>query len=303
MLFLGPRAALLAGGLLLATAASAQVISPDAGGESCKVTPQCEEHRYEFGPGPGQQFGYWTVAGDEKLLTPADQNPAVACSEGYGKGRLTAHYYELRKDERCGKQCPDTVWRALAYDLFKSFKAPAPVRGPVCVQAGQAVTWSVPPLLTDWPHRGALIGTDSYFWSGFPAGSVLHFSGDSASVTAELPAGLPAGFTVRVQVGRCNDWAAEALNVRVGQALAAAVAPICGGSSAGLTIATLPGVNYAVSLPVGWSFAGGSTGTVSGNGQPQDVFFTITGAGNVVVTATGGCGGAQTTALVFTVTP
>ena len=100
-----------------------------------------------------------------------------------------------------------------------------------------------------------------------------------------------------------NDWAAVALDVRVDQALAAAVAPICGGSSAGLTIATLSGVNYAVSLPVGWSFAGGSTGTVSGNGQPQDVFFTITGAGNVVVTATGGCGGAQTTALVFTVTP
>lgn len=305
----GRRGALLAAGLAAAVAgpAEAQQILPDLGGESCKVTEQCEKHEYTFVAGPGQFFHHWTVAGDERLLSLADQNPAWACSAGYGKGRLTAHYYAFRKvkDDRCRELCPDTVWHTLNYDLFKSFKAPDPINGPACVRAGQSVTFSVPPLLTDWDHRRAGIGTDSYFWSGWPAGATVRFSGDSSAVTVDLPTSLTDGFTMAVRVGRCNPTPVQ-LEVAIDQELATAVRLACGGGPVctRLEISTFPGVLYVVSLPMSWSFSSGSSGTLTGNGQVQTVAFTTDGGwGNVVVTATGGCGGPQTTGLVFQVTP
>ena len=168
------------------------------------------------------------------------------------------------------------------------------------------VTYSVPPILTDWPHREAGIGTDSYFWSGFPAGTALHFSGDSSSVTATLPATLTSGFVVQVQVGRCNAKAPATLAVTLGQNLLTAVnLTACQTGTllpyATLEIATISGTTYAVSLPVGWHFAQASTGTLTGNGTTQGVHFTIdSAAGNILITATGGCDGPQMTGLSFT---
>lgn len=294
---------------LLLIPARAQVIKPDKGGASCELTPKCEEHKYEFFPGSGQTFLRWQVRGDVKLLSPDDQNPAVICSDGYGKGRITAHYYILkRKKGECGERCPDTAYYALDYDVFKQFKAPFELMVPACVLPGQRVTFAVPPILTDWPHRSAGIGTDSYFWAGFPAGSQLWFSGDSSSVTVDLPAGLASGFQVEVGVGRCNRGKPLQQWVGVDKPLAATLTTICPAGttpgSLGVSIGTLSGVTYQVILPAGWQFANGSTGTLSGNGMVQNVYFACDGsAGNVLITATGGCSGVQTTGLAFTIVP
>ena len=169
--FAGSRAALLFFGILLRLQAAGQLIRPEPGGESCAVTPDCKPYKYEFQPGAGQTFQRWQVRGDLKLLTPDTDNPALICSAGYGKGRITAHYYSLRwrKDEPCRSECPDTVFPTLGYDVFKQFSAPKPIQGTACARPGEEVTYAVPPLLTDWPHRRAGIGTDGYEWSGFPA--------------------------------------------------------------------------------------------------------------------------------------
>ena len=296
----GPLAALL---LLPATSVLAQAIKPDKGGASCQLTPECEKHEYDFVPDPGQFFLRWQVRGDLELLTPEDQNPAVICSAGYGKGRITAHYSTFLKEDRCREKCPDTIYHTLDYDVFKQFKAPNPISGPTCVAAGQTVTYAVPPILTDWPHRQAGIGTDSYFWSGFPAGSVLTFSGDSSSVTVQLPPGLLQDFAPTVQVGRCNKAYALQGLVRLDQVLTTDVQVVCGsGGCARLEIRTLPGVMYIVSLPMDWQFTAGSSSTLTGNGQMQTVNFTTSGGwGNVLITATGGCRGSQTTGLSFQV--
>lgn len=291
---------------LLPGGARAQIIRPDPGGESCAVTPKCDPYRYEFVPGAGQTFRRWEVAGDFKLLSPDTDNPALACSAGYGKGRLTAHYYELRRrrDEKCRSDCPDTVFRTLSYDVFKLFKAPDPIGGPACALPGQTVSYAVPPRLTDWPRRAANIGTDGYAWSGFPAGTVLTYAGDSSAVTATLPDLLPpGGFRVRVQVGRCNGATPAELGVTPAQTLAAAIGqPDCqtqsgpgGATFSTVTIATQVGVTYTIGLPTGWRFANGSTGTLAGNGAAQGVHFVSDGSGgHLVFEATGGCDGPQT---------
>ena len=296
---------------LLRLPAAGQRIVPDPGGESCKVTPDCKPYQYDFQPGTGQTFRRWQVRGDLKLLTPETDNPALICSEGYGKGRITAHYYSLRwrTGEKCRSECPDTVFQTLDYDVFKSFKAPDPIHGPACARPGEEVTFSVPPILTDGPHRSAGIGTDGYGWSGFPAGTTLRFSGDSSSVTAQLPDHLLSGFTVVVRVGRCNAGGEATLAVALSQDLAAVVsAPGCpsvgGVSWLTLRIPTLRGTTYLVSLPAGWRFANASTGTLLGDGTTQAVDFELGAApGNILLSATGGCGGSQTLGWVFTWQP
>ncbi|MBC7449806.1 MAG: hypothetical protein H7330_17280 [Hymenobacteraceae bacterium] len=305
------RAGLLVVGTLLSLAATGQVIRPDPGGESCVVTPKSEPYRYEFLPGAGQTFRHWQVRGDLKLLTPVTDNPAVICSEGYGKGRITAHYYSLRSHtgEKCWSVCPDTVYHTLDYELFKQFKAPGPLNGPACARPGEEVTYSVAPVLTDWAHRNDGIGTDGYYWSGFPTGTLLRFSGDSSSVTAVLPGNLASGFTVAVQVGRCNRNTPLGRAVGLGQTLAAAVSgpdcPTVGGAShLTITVATLAGTTYSVSLPAGWRFANASTGTLTGDGQAQAMYFELGSTpGNVLLTATGGCAGPQTMGWSFTWQP
>jgi hypothetical protein len=289
---------------LLPASVVAQIIKPDKGGQSCEVTEKCDKHKYEFIPDPDQFFQFWEVRGDAKLLTPPPDNPAVICSEGYGKARITAHYYTLswRRRERCPSECPDTLYHTLDYDLYKRFSPPNPIQGPACVVPGTDVTYSVPPILTDWPHRAAGIGTDSYFWSGFPPDAILRFSGDSSSVTVTLPADLSTDFTPTVQVGRCNADFSQQLTVTLAQALATAVSvPTCRPTNATtpatLTIATVAGVTYTVSLPSGWSFTGGFTGTLTGDGNPHTVaFLTDANAGDVVIRSDGGCGGPQVVA-------
>ncbi len=298
---------LLLQGLLL-SAARAQIIKTAPDGISCEVTPECKKYPYEFIPGPDQTFLRWQVRGDAKLLSPETDNPAIICSAGYGKARITAHYYSLRKDEKCRERCPDTLFYSLDYDLFKQFSPPDPIRGPSCVLPGQTVTYSVPPILTDWPHRREGIGTDSYFWSGFPAGSQLFFSGDSSSVTVALPPDLTGGFTVLVGVGRCNVRKPAELKVNIDQPLNSSLVTVCPSPSApgalGVSIGTVPGVAYQVFLPAGWHFANGTSDTLTGNGQPQTVYFTCDGSpGNVLITATGGCSGPQTAGLAFTINP
>ncbi len=303
-----------AGGLLLlamlpSAPVHGQQIVPDPGGESCQVTPDCKPHDYTFRPGAGQMFLRWQVRGDLRLLSPDIQNPATICSEGYGKGRITAHYYSFRKDDKCRERCPDTVYHTLDYDVFKQFDLREPMQGPACARPGQEVTYSVPPILTDYDHRRAGIGTDGYVWSGFPSGTSLRFSGDSSSVTALLPATLASGFTVEAQVGRCNSRTPLKHGVALDQNLAAAVTgPDCpapaGGAYLTMRIATLPGTTYVMALPAGWRFANASTGTLTGNGTTQDIYFELGAApGNVLLTATGGCGGAQTAGWAFTWQP
>ncbi len=301
------RTALLLAGVFLTLAAHGQQILTDPAGESCQLTPACEKHKYAFVPDPGQTFIRWQVRGDLTLLSPPEQNPGVACSAGYGKGRLTAQYYTLRTKGRClSKECPDTVYHTLDYDLFKQFPAPDAISGPACARPGATVSYSVPPRLTDWPHRATGIGTDGYIWSGFPAGTALTFAGDSSSVLAALPAPLPpTGFRVRVQVGHCNSAAPAELAVQPAQVLATAIGPpacgmLGGAAFATVFIATRVGLTYGVGLPAGWRFANGSTGTLSGNDAVQGVYFTSDGSGgNLVFTATGGCDGPQTVAWSF----
>ena len=98
--FTGSRAALLFFGILLRLPAAGQLIRPEPGDESCAVTPDCKPYKYEFQPGAGQTFQRWQVRGDLKLLSPERDNPAEICSEGYGKGRITAHYYSFALAKR-----------------------------------------------------------------------------------------------------------------------------------------------------------------------------------------------------------
>ena len=56
-------AGLLLAGVLLAPAAHGQQIVPDPGGESCQVTPDCKDYKYDFQPGAGQTFRRWQVRG------------------------------------------------------------------------------------------------------------------------------------------------------------------------------------------------------------------------------------------------
>src|SRR4051812_11736026 len=63
------RAGLLLAGVVLTLAAHGQQILTDPDGESCRVTPECKEHKYEFKPDPGQTFLRWQVRGDLALLS------------------------------------------------------------------------------------------------------------------------------------------------------------------------------------------------------------------------------------------
>ena len=126
-------------------------------------------------------------------------------------------------------------------------------------------------------------------------------------MTVTLPLTLAGGFTVRAQVGRCNAQTPTELVVGINQTLATVIVPVCPalGSSAtrGLLIATMLDVQYTVSLPAGWSFTAGSSGTFSGSGQSQQVNFATDGHdGNLQLTATGGCAGSQIAGLAFILT-
>ena len=274
-----------------------QVIVPDRGGASCEVGPKCEKYRYEFLPDPGQTFLHWQVRGDLRLLSPADQNPAVICSQGYGKGRITAHYYTFRKDDRCREKCPDTLFHTLDYDVFKRFEAPDPIHGPVCAAPNQEVTYWVPPVLTDYPHYSAGIGADSYRWSGFPGNSLVNVTGDSSAITLLLPAGTPA-FMLECQVGRCNGTISLSVSVSTSQPMISG-GPICLPvlplTSFPLTIQAQANTRYTWLIPPGWQIVPAAAATVGLTlSSPGPMTVQVSpgrGSGDVVVTAdaAGGC--------------
>ena len=301
----GARTLIVTGIVAVASAgrpAHAQRIVPAPGAASCELTPDCKDAKYTFVAGPGQTLVRWEAAGDLRLLSPPADNPAVACSAGYGKGRLTATYYELRHSGRCGEKCPDTLYRHGSYDVYKSFKSPTPIFGPVCAVAGQEVTYRVEPVLTDYDRRQAHIGTDSYVWSGFPAGAVRGFAGDSSTITLLLDADQ-APFTLRCQVGRCNSpialpvTPAPPVPVLTPNALCH---PTTATGSVTVVLTAAAGVTYRAQLPAGWQVAPAAlttTGVSVAASGPLALTITPDGSGGdllVLATNAGGC--APTTA-------
>lgn len=252
------RLGVLVTSLLFAVTAYGQQIVTTPDGESCRVTPDCKIYKYEFRPDPGQTFLRWQVRGDLRLFSPETQNPAEVCSEGYGKGRITAHYYTLRTKGKCvNQECPDTTYHTLDYDLFKQFDLQESIHGPTSVTPGQEVTYWVPPILTDWPHRSAGIGTDTYVWSGFPNAWVVKVAGDSSAITLRVPVASSA-FSLTCQVGRCNR--PIALTVAMGPEVPVITGgptclPVMGTTAFNLSVQAVAHTTYRWLLPAGWQIA------------------------------------------------
>jgi hypothetical protein len=178
-------------------------------------------------PGGGDASDYasieWTASGGISILGDATGMSVTVASlqdgsypnyERYAKGRLTVTCtLDTTMINNCIKpECGVVHYNpehSFGLSIYKSFDLPDgsntnAIIGPVCVQEGDSVTYSVAPWASG--YMANVIGFDRYYWD-FPAeligGGTMYFSADSSSV-AFVANSVISGQTISVRIGECN---------------------------------------------------------------------------------------------------
>ena len=94
--------------------------------------------------------------------------------------------------------------QTMSFEVYKTYTAvPPQIVGPTCITANVPCTFSIDLVASD--NTPENIGFDQYYWSGYPAGTIISYSSaDNSSIT--FTPTTSTAFTIKCCLGRANPW-------------------------------------------------------------------------------------------------